>query len=555
MKSKFLWVWLVFLLVPALVLTSCGKATPEETAVPKEELVLNYAVNDFENNYLDPSLRNEALLGIMYDGFFPIDTKTGKLTPGVIKKWEMSPDGLSWTFYLRDDVFFHEGVNADGTVAKRTKVTAADIAFSLKMYVAKDSHHRDAYVQFFGDSPSTQIIDDYTIRVNCPAPSARLAVLASDLTTPVLRILPKAYIEKNGLDYFRAHPIGSGPYRFVRLVPNDVMEFEAVDNHWTGVVPDFKRVIISLIPEETTRVYMLQKGMIDVTSVSLDNALDLEEKGFGLITTAAGQSQFNFIGMYLPEAKGMPLADVRVRQALSLAINRQEICDTLLHGLGSVPDRPQALNTAGDDVSAWLADKWIPRLKNSYRYDPEEAKRLIRDAGYPDGFSFDLWWAPDTSSPFLGDFVMVCAGYFEAVGAKANVIPVDAATWKANRRPPLSMAMVGKVGASGTSLAKPVASQQLAYWITEGSGPGVGVRMPDQAKFDTLWKTATNSFDIEEYTKAIDQMLEMTTSQWVVVPIVDSPMPNAYGPRVIPVVPPGSSYLSGYFASWKYTGK
>jgi peptide/nickel transport system substrate-binding protein len=514
-----------------------------------EERVLHFAVNDFGNNNLDPSTTkgiNLVFEMAMYDGAFPLNVDTGKVEPGVIEKWELSPDGTVWTFSLRKGVVFHDG----------SPFSAPDFVFSVERIMREDAFQFDVNRKYWGYPLKSEIIDDHTVKITTPAPTPRLVVTYSDLTPPHLFMLPKAYIEKNGYDYFAKNPIGTGSYKFVRFVENDSLEYEAVDYpHWSGVVPDFKRVIVTMVPEDATRMFQLEKGEIDGTVSSLDSAVSAKAKGFDVLTGSLGLSQLNFIGQYMPEAKSSPLSDVRIRKALSLAINRQEIVDTLLGGLGALPSTQQALNIRGDDVAPWLGEKWGPKMADLWRYDPDEAKKLIAEAGYGSGFSADIWTAPDTSAPFLGDIIVAMASYWAQVGFQANIISVDSAAWVANRRPPKSMQLVGKAGGSATSLSKPVAIDRFQYWTSDGGVLNLFIGSPDQAKLDQIYTDGQKAVDVEAYTKLIDEGLELTTPTYTCVSIVEASVPVLIGPRAKSVIPPGSTYPSAYFAKWKYTGK
>lgn len=511
------------------------------------DLTLRFAVADFGGNLLDPSIgkgETQAIVCCMYDGWFRHDLENGQLVPSIIDSWELSEDGHTWTFHVRDDVVFHDG----------SPVTAEDFIFSLNAAQRDVAWQTDLAKVSFGYPPRTELVDTHTFRLTTPEPSPRLVTMYSNLTTPHLFVLPKAYIEEHGWDHFYQNPIGTGPYRFVRLVENDMMEFEAVDYpHWTGYVPDFKRVIVTLVPEEATRMFMLETGEIDGTHGSVENAINAQNRGFNVLTGARGQSQLNFIGMYLPEAEDSPLADVRVREALSLAINRQELSDTLLGGLGSVPKTQQALNLRGDDVAPWLAEKWEPRMEHLYRYDPDEARRLIAEAGYENGFSQDIWTAPDTSAPFLHDIMIALASYWSRVGFNANIISVDSAAWQAARRPPRSFQLVGKAGASATSLAKPIAIERLQYWTTDGGTLNLMYGGELQPKLDELYALGQATVDIEEYTRIVDEGLELTTPTWTCVSIIDAPLPTILNPRVEGIMAPGSAYWSEFFVNWKHT--
>ncbi len=514
-----------------------------------EDRELRFAVGDFGGNNLDPATSKGETLGFisgMFDGCFPQNLVTGKLQPGLVEKWTLSTNGKEWTFNLRKGVVFHDG----------SAMTAADFAFSLDRAQKEDAWQFDLTRDMWGFPPKVDIIDDYTVKVTTPAPTPRLVTIYSNLTTPHLFMLPKAYIEKNGYDHFLKNPIGTGPYKFVSMVENDSLVYEAVDYpHWTGVVPDFKRVTITLVPEEATRMFMIDKGEIDATNSSVEAAIGAKKKGLDVLTSNRGMSQLNFIGCYMPEAKKSPLADVRVRKALSLAINRQEIVDNLLGGLGALPSTQQALNIRGDDVAPWLAEKWAPRMKELWRYDPEEAKKLLAEAGYGNGFSGDIWTAPDSSAPYLEDIVVAMASYWAQVGFQANVISVDSAAWREARRPPKSMKLVGKAGASATSLAKPVAIERLQYFTTDGGVLNLFIGSPDQGKMDKIYTSGQQAVDTEEYTKIVDAGLELTTPTYTCVSIVEAPLPVVVGPRVKAVMAPGNSYASAFFNYWKYTGK
>src|SRR5437899_6683111 len=152
---------------------------------------------------------------MMFEGLLTRDAD-GKIAPGIVKKWEAAPDGLSWTFNLRDDVFFQAGTNADGTAEPRRKLTAEDVAFNLEYNQIPEAQRGARWKAFVGNPPKTQIIDDYTIRIYTATPQPFLPTYSTHAILPHLWVVPKAYIAKNGMKYFRDHPIGTGPYKLVR---------------------------------------------------------------------------------------------------------------------------------------------------------------------------------------------------------------------------------------------------------------------------------------------------------------------------------------------------
>jgi len=146
------------------------------------------------------------------------------------------------------------------------------------------------------------------------------------------QMMPKKYIEKVGAAEFRKNPIGSGPWKFVKSVPGDRVEYEAVDYpHWRGK-PSFKRMHILLVPEESTRVAMVRTGEAAIASISPEAIKEVEAAKLKMISVPATmQAVYYLWGTYRPDQKDNPVADIRVRQALSMAIDRQQIIDHVMN--------------------------------------------------------------------------------------------------------------------------------------------------------------------------------------------------------------------------------
>ncbi len=537
----------VFLIASLLVnatLFASGQEDQGKTVPP-----LKVALPTFAGETLDPSKGGADILeylDCMYDQLFG-RSKIGELTPGIVKKWEMAPDGLSWTFYLRNDVMFHDG----------SKCTAKDVAFSLEYYKREDAFQSKLWRSLLGYPGRTEIVDDYTLRVYCPTPQPYLLYYLSTPGSERVHVLPKDYIEKNGVEYFRSHPIGTGSYKFVSLVAGDHMEFEAVQNHWTGIVPGFKRVIIYLIPEETTVVAMLQRGELDYAPVGLENSLKLKKEGFTVLSRADGGLYVNFPGAYLPQAKDSPVADLRVRQALRLAIDRQAIASTLLGGMGAPHLSPRAISLSNDDWTPELAKKWQAWYEQNYRYDPAEAKRLLAEAGYGPGgkkLTFDMWTAPDPSAPYLVDVALACAGYWAEVGADVVHIQVDGAKFSVARRPTVSPDMIGKVGISARKIGTLPSIRSLGDFTSAQAAWALLVGAPFQTEMDGLFSEGMSTTRPERYQQILDRTVDLAESSCIYFGVVKAPITSVAGPRV-EAAPPVFAIQAENFSKWKYTGK
>ncbi len=273
-----------------------------------------------------------------------------------------------------------------------------------------------------------------------------------------------------------------------------------------------------------------------------------------ILNGCAVGAAFALFGTTLPEMQGQPLGDVRVRQALSLAIDRQTIVDTLLGGIGFVPSSPAVTDDLNPDWTPEFAAKWKPWFENAYRYDPEEAKRLLAEAGFADGFTWDFWSAPDGAAAYLGDLVQVCAGYWQAIGITTNIIPVDESTFNAARVVTQSSSLIGKGGANASTMTRP-SSLVFATRFSPSGPMDLLSGTPEEAEIVALnAKGITLEMGTPEYIEVLDRIFEIGANSWTTFHIVGSPLTFAFGPRVEGRVTPGVQRLGYDALAWKYTG-
>ena len=378
-------------------------------AQPKSELTV--ALSSFSAETLDPALQGHNVkyyLSLMFD-YLVGTTPDGQPTQqgGLASKWESSADHKRWTFHLRKGVKFHTGDD----------MTSEDVKFSLQRAMGKRSTTGYA-------GPLRTLIQD----IETPAPDRVVIVTKeSTLIIPVYlsralstegMVLPKKYLEANGDDVFARKPVGSGPYKFVEQVVGSHIKMTAVDSHWRIGTPKYKNITFKLVPEETTRIALLRRGEVDVADISRERVKELEKEGFP-IHLRKDEALVHMWFVLGPDGWVPPVKDKRVREALNIAIDRNEIAQSIFGGRAEPAAIPFGLSWSFKDVGF----KVTPEM--AYQYDPARAKKLLAEAGLPNGFALDMHAFQLPGFPEGKAFAEAISGYWEKIGVKPKLIPVD----------------------------------------------------------------------------------------------------------------------------------
>jgi len=282
--------------------------------------------------------------------------------PAIAESWE-NPDELTYIFHLRQGVKFHDG----------TGLTAEDVKFTFKWVM--DPENESPNRGHLGMVETVEIIDDYTVKFILKHPTATFVTLV----LPKFGIVPRHAAEELGED-FGFNPIGAGPFKFVRWVSEDYIKLEAFDNYFRGR-PYLDRVIFRVIPEAAVGVLALEAGEVDfLVSVPADEFERLAADP-NIATARFPGTGFVFIG---PDLKHPILSDVRIRHAISYAIDREMIIAAAVAGL-AVPA------TGPLQPGLWAHTTEGVR---TFPYNPERAKQLLAEAGFPDGFTVGLMTIP-----------------------------------------------------------------------------------------------------------------------------------------------------------------
>ncbi|MBN1255491.1 MAG: ABC transporter substrate-binding protein [Deltaproteobacteria bacterium] len=400
----------------------------------------------------------------IYEYLFYVDPATGKAIPGLAKKWKVSPDGKTWTFTLRKGVPFHEGWG---------EVTSADVKYSIEQIVDPKSVVGPAG-QMRKLIAKVEAPDPYTVVFQLTRADAEFdfGYMGNSMCAP---ICCKKYVETVGDEKANAHPIGTGAYTLTEYKKGSSMTFTTVkdvEKHWR-VTPKFKTIKILAVPEEATRVAMLKAGEVDLAPISYDSVDTVKASGLHILPGSFWAPLIRFGGIVATDPKryipNIPWAKKEVRQALNYAIDRDAIVKNIFHG-SAVPSFGSISSPLWNDIPA-------------YPYDPEKAKQLLKQAGYPNGFKVTLkvfTTTPGAELPLLGQ---TAAMYWQNIGLDVTVIPTDWGT-------------VRSEWSGGKMVPDYVWTHRGLYWSSLNSGLMV----------ETTSKTPFSSYATKESEALFDKM-------------------------------------------------
>jgi peptide/nickel transport system substrate-binding protein len=333
----------------------------------------------------------------VFEGLIDIGVNLASI-PAVAKSWKIAPNWSYVDFDLKEGIKFHNG----------DPLTAEDVKFSF------ETHMRPELRQVLGFAyrdriKNIEVLGPYKVRFNLKMP-------APDLWKRLWwngAIMPKKYREKVGDAGFADKPIGSGPFKWVDYKQDQYFTMEAVPNHHRKT-PEFKTLKILFVQDNATRMAMLQAGEADIIvlggqnipQVKADPKLKLTQTKHIIGQTLA------YADLPFPDEKS-PFLDIRVREAASLAIDRKGICDKILFG-GSEP--------YGEVMSPYSMG-WDSTVKPE-PYNPERAKKLLAEAGYPNGFQTTI--DTDSANKY---WIEAIASNLADVGIKADIKIYEGGAW------------------------------------------------------------------------------------------------------------------------------
>ncbi|HSF06722.1 MAG TPA: ABC transporter substrate-binding protein [Methylomirabilota bacterium] len=413
------------------------------------------------------------------------------MAPSLAESWTSARDGLTHEFVLRPGVKFHNG----------DLVTAEDVKFSFERY-------RGVAARLLREKvAAVEIVDPHRVRFRLKEPWPDFLTFYATPATGAAWIVPRKYVEKVGDEGFKKAPVGAGPYRFVSFNPGVEMVLEAHEGFWRKT-PAVKRLVLRMVPDESTRLAMLKRGEVDI-AYAMRGPLGEEVRrtpGLRLIPThTAGTFWLDFTAeQWDPKS---PWHDQRVRLAASLAIDRKAVSDAATLGFAKVS---ASIVPSGYEF-AWPAPP-IP-------YDPARARKLLAEAGYLNGFDAGDYTC-DSSFADLGESIV---NYLKAVGIRARLRPLERAAWLTQwREKKVRNLMQGQDGGFGNAATRIERNMLSRGAYAFGSYPDI----------DDLALQQAREIDRKRREALLHQIQKIAYERAMFAPIWEFAQPQGVGPRV-----------------------
>ena len=306
---------------------------------------------------LDPTANTAAAIdrvvfANIYEGLIKVD-QNGQFIPGLATSWEVSPDGKVYTFHLRKGVKFHNGEAFNAQVAK------------WNIERAKGEETVNPHPEYFRGITEIEMPDDDTLIITLEEVDALFIAHMAEGDAVMLPM--------QGYEDAKSNPIGTGPFKFVEWVRGDRVEMVRYDEYWNSELPYLDKVVFKFIGDASAQIAALKAGDIDVIGyiAAPESAMELsQDKRFKVFAgTTTGEVIMS------TNNKAEPFDNKLVRQAIAYAIDRQTVVDLVMFGYGT------PIGSHWSPSTPYYVD-----LTEKFAYNPEKAKELLAEAGYPDGF-------------------------------------------------------------------------------------------------------------------------------------------------------------------------
>ncbi len=365
---------------------------------------------------LDPTTNAAAAIDQIlnqnvYEGLVRVNPK-GEIEPALAESYEVSSDGLTYTFHLRHGVLFHNG----------EPFTAKDVLATFTRDMNKEYGH--PHPEYYAHIKKIETPDPYTVIFHLDQVDAAFISL--------LALGDSVILPANLPSDIKNHPVGTGPFKFVEWKLGDHLTLARFPKYYQKGVPKLDRVTFRFMPDQASALAALLSGGVDIVArVSAEIALGVKDNQ--QITTVAGPQ--NLVQLLAINNARVPFNDLRIRQAIAYALNRSEIIQGSMFGYGT------PIGTHLTPANPYYVD-----LTGLYPYDPSKARALLAAAGYPNGFSTTLTLPQNYAIHVrTGEII---ADQLSRVGIKAKIELIDWGQWlsRVYHQADYDLTVIGHIG-------------------------------------------------------------------------------------------------------------
>ena len=376
----------------ALTMSMAVTAMPFGVSAEETDKTVVRINMESEPDNLDPWLSaasdTEAVFHNVFEGLVLFD-ETGALIPGLAESWDISDDGLTYTFHLRDDVTFHNG----------KAFSAEDVVYTYESLSGLGGE--EPLSSKFKNLTSVEAVDDYTVTMTLAEADAAF------LQYTRVAVLPKGYEDQSSA------PVGTGPFVFEKYVPGQMVVLEKNEDYYDeSRMPKIDEAQIYIMGDDSAVLTALQSGQLDAGIVYADSA-DYLTGDF-----TVNSSPQNMVQLFALNNSATPFDDVRVRQAFEYAVNKDQIIDGVFAGYAT-----ELYSNFSPVMSYFYNDE----LEDVYTYDVDKAKELMAEAGYEDGFDITIT-VPSNYQKHI-DTAQVIAQQLKQINVNATIEPVEWGQW------------------------------------------------------------------------------------------------------------------------------
>lgn len=522
-----------------------GNLTPAEVAPKGHVRIALTSLGPGEKflPWADPGCEPYIVQRVFYDFLLYSDPDTGQLRPGVAERWVAEDGAKAWRFYLRKGVQFQQGYG---------ELTADDVKFTFERLASKESLNSWGRI-LARELERVEIVNPYELVVRLKERDVAFPANTVEVRCQ-MAIVSKKYVESVGETQAMEKPVGSGPFRLVEHRRRVSARFEATVPHWRKT-PGFATMTLYRVDEPAARLAMLRAGEVDVAEIPFKLLKEAEAAGFAFARSkGASVYHIHLGGMINPKNKNfnpnipwvvnpaVPSSverSLKVRKALNLAVNKQEIIDSIFSKRGEpslVPFLPPG-------------STFIPANFKPYPHDPEQARKLLAEAGYPGGKGFPTITA--RLVPFPGraeqvDVAEAVAGYWEKnLGLKIRREVMDWSALAAKLKVRDEAGVIWAYGSNPRPLGEPVAA--MTSWVPSWAMYDADGEFPE---VDRLYEAITKELDYEKRKLRYQELARYFYDNYLVVPIASVDAQYAVNPKVVDAkkwrLVTGESYIHNY---------